>query len=158
MASPVRNPIAVFLLAVAVSFVLSVVVAFATTLLPFVEFQLFFLGFVLFGIGALASRRAFLGSLGFIGAYLGSFVGLYLGEVLFWVNPYMALFDPYLELIALAFAAACGLGGFVAGKLGLHRLIKMERVTPGLRRCHNCGNRVGASAHKCWSCKATLTY
>ncbi len=153
MAPSVRNPIAAFVLAIVIALVLSPVAAFGTSYLPYVEFQLFFLGLGLFGIGVLAARYAFLGSLGFLGTYLGAFVGLYLGISLFWWQPFLGVFP-----LALTMAAAAGLGGFMAGRLGMVRLDRYERFAPTVRRCHNCGNRVGAKAHKCWSCKATLTY
>ena len=150
-AAPVRNPLAGFMLAILTSVALSAAVSFASTFIPFLEFRLFFLGMALFGVGALAGRRTFLGSLGFLGAYLGAFVGLYLIEQIFWVNP-------WIELIALVLGLAAGLGGFVTGKIGVARLERSAKYMPGLRRCSSCGARVGASAHKCWSCKATLTY
>ena len=148
--TPLRNPLAGFVLAILASALLSGIVGFASTFIPFMEFRLFFLGFALFGVGVFAGRRTFLGSLGFVGAYLGAFLGLYLAEQLFWTNGYM-------EILALAFAGAAGLGGLVTGKLGLVRLNRLQVVTPGPRRCHACGARVGVSAHKCWSCKATLS-
>lgn len=147
----IRNPLTGFVLAIAISALLSGVAGFASDYIPYIEFRLFALGFALFGAGALACRRLFLGSLGFVGAYLGAFVGLLLAQQLFW-------FNAWEEVIALALALPAGAGGFMMGKVGVHRLARSQQVTPGLRRCSSCGARVGASAHKCWSCKATLTY
>ncbi len=149
--APLRNPLAGFALAILVSAILSGIVGYATTYIPYVEFQLFFLGFALFAVGVFAGRRTFMGTLGFVGSYLGAFVGLYISELLFWVNAS----NP--EIMALVFSLAAGLGGLVTGKLGLVRLDRIRHITPGLRRCQACGARVGASAHKCWSCKATLS-
>ena len=148
---PVRNPLAGFVLAILMAALLAGVAGFASIYIPYLEFRLFFLGFALFGIGAVAGRRTFLGSLGFVGAFLGGFVGLYVAEQLFWLNA------PYVELQAIAFGLAAGLGGLVTGKLGVLRLNRLRKVTPGVRRCPNCGERVGLSAHKCWSCKASLS-
>ena len=149
---PIRNPLTAFVLAILLSLFLTAVAGYASTYVPFMEFRLFALGFAAFGIGALAGRRIFLGSLGFVGPYLGAFVGLLLAQLLFWVQ------DPWMELIALGLALPAGAGGFMMAKVGVHRLERSQRVTPGLRRCSSCGARVGVSAHKCWSCKATLTY
>lgn len=146
---PVRNPLAGFALASLVSFVLSGVAGFLSMFIPTTEFRLFALGFGLFAIGALASRKVFLGSLGFVGAYLGGFLGIYLTELLLWPNPWQVL-------LALAIGLAAGIGGFVSGKIGVIRLERMHRFEPAPRRCHNCGERVGMSARKCWSCKASL--
>ncbi len=149
--SPLRNPLAGFGLAILVSAILSGIVGYAATYIPYVEFQLFFLGFTLFAAGVFAGRRTFMGTLGFTGSYLGAFVGLYISELLFWVNA------SNLEVMALVFSLAAGLGGLVTGKLGLVRLDRIQHVTPGMRRCRACGARVGVSARKCWSCKAALS-
>ncbi|HYM39772.1 MAG TPA: hypothetical protein VEY12_06485 [Thermoplasmata archaeon] len=149
---PYRNPLTGFVLAIFVSFLGSALAGyFVSTYVPYLEFRLFFLGFGLFAVGAIAARRTFLGSLGFVGCYLGGFLGLYVAELLWWFNSYQ-------EIVALGLALGAGAGGFVMSKLGVHRLERAQRVQPGVRRCANCGARVGTSAHKCWSCKATLTY
>lgn len=150
-AGPVRNPLAGFALASLMSALLSGIAGWvATTFIPFTEFRLFALGFGLFAIGAFASRRVFLGSLGFVGAYLGAFLGVYFAELLFWPNPWQ-------ELLALGMGLAAGLGGFVSGRIGVVRLDRMRKFAPAQRRCRNCGERVGLSARKCWSCKASLS-
>ncbi len=149
--APLRNPLVGFALAILVSAILSGIVGYAATYIPFLEFQLFFLGFALFAVGVFAGRRTFMGTLGFVGSYLGAFVGLYLAEQLFWPS------TTSMEIMALVFSLAAGLGGLVTGKLGILRLDRIQRITPGLRRCQACGARVGISAHKCWSCKATLS-
>lgn len=151
--APVRNPLAGFALAILIAVLLSAVAGFASTFVPYLEFRLFALGLGLCGIGALAGRRTYLGSLGFMGGYLGSFVGFYVAEVLFWVRPGVDIL-----LLAMALALAAGLGGWVTGKVGASKLERAEQYAPGVRRCSSCGARVGTSAHKCWSCKATLTY
>ncbi len=140
-----------FVLAILMAVALSAIAGFASSFIPYVEFRLFFLGLTLFGIGAFAGRKTFVGTLGFVSGYLGAFVGFYLSELVFWMNPWM-------EVLALALALASGLGGFVTGKLSVRQLERVVQLTPGLRRCSNCGARVGTSAHKCWSCNATLTY
>ncbi len=147
---PFRNPLTGFMLAILISFLVSLVAGYFGTYIPYVEFRLFFLGFALFAVGALAARRAFLGSLGFVGSYLGAFVGFYMSELLFWPNPWQ-------ELLALGLALAAGLGGFMMGKIGIHRLDRAQAHRAAVRRCSSCGARVGMSAHKCWSCKASLS-
>lgn len=147
---PVRNPLAGFALAIVTSALLAGVAGYASTYIPYTEFQLFILGFALFGVGAFAGRRTFLGSLGLVGAYLGAFVGVYVSEIFFWPNPWM-------ELLALGLALAAGLGGLVTGKLGVITLSRSRAPPKTIRRCRNCGARVGMSAHKCWSCKASLS-
>ncbi|HMA05341.1 MAG TPA: hypothetical protein VKO45_05380, partial [Methanomicrobiales archaeon] len=82
--APVRNPLAGFALAIVTAAALSGVAGFASSFIPYLEFRLFFLGVGLCGVGALAGRRTFLGSLGFMGSYLGAFLGLYTAEALFW--------------------------------------------------------------------------
>ncbi len=147
---PVRNPLAGFVLAILEAALLSGVAGFATTFIPYTEFRLFALGLGLFAVGVFSGRKTYLGSLGFVGAYLGAFLGFYISEQLFWANPSMA------ELLALALAFAAALGGLVTGKLGVIKLDRIQAARPTLRRCHNCGARVGLSANKCWSCKASL--
>ena len=146
---PLRNPLAGFALAIATTALIAGVAGFASTFLAYMEFRLFFLGFALFAAGFLAARRTFLGFLGFVGAYLGAFAGVYVAELLFWT-------DAPMEILALALALAAGLGGLLAGKIGILQLDRMKAHAPTQRRCHNCGARVGVSAHKCWSCKASL--
>jgi len=147
--APVRNPLAGFALTILVALGLSLLAMAGTLPIPYLEFLLFYLGFALFGVGLVAGRLACLGSLGFVGSYLGAFVGLYLGEVLFWPNPWMVL-------VALAFSAPCALGGGLGGHLGTRRLERALSSAPALRRCRSCGARVGESARRCWSCKASL--
>ncbi len=155
--APVRNPLAGFVLAILTAVILSAVVGFAATFVPYLEFRLFVVGVGLFIVGAVAGRKTYLGSLGFFGAYLGSFVGFYLAEQIFWTTG--AFWSEYsMEILALALGLAAGLGGFVTGKIGVVRLERSAKYSPGQRRCSSCGARVGPSAHKCWSCKATLTY
>jgi len=142
-----------FALAILSAVLLSAVAGFASTFVPYLEFRIFSLGVALCGIGALAGRKTYLGTLGFMGAYLGSFLGFYVAEVLFWVRPGVDIL-----LLALGLALAAGLGGWVTGKIGVAKLERAAQFAPGIRRCSSCGARVGTSAHKCWSCKATLTY
>lgn len=147
---PVRNPLAGFALASTVSALLSGVVGYVGTYIPYTEFRLFFDAFALFAVGAFAARKTFLGSVGFIGAYLGGFLGFYVSELIAWPNPWM-------ELMALGVGLAAGLGGLVSGKVGVIKLDRIQRFAPTQRRCQKCGSRVGMNARKCWSCKASLS-
>ncbi len=146
----VRNPLAGFALTILWALGLSALVTFACTFIPFLEFRLFFLGFALFGAGALAGRQSYLASLGFVGGYLGGFVGLYVVQMFFWWNP-------WLFPMTAALAAACGLGGAMTGKLGLRRLERAAQAASKTRHCPRCGSRVGPTARKCWDCKAYLS-
>jgi len=146
----VRNPLVGFGLTIAWALGLAAGVTFASTFIPFIEFRLFFLGFALFGAGALAGRQSYLASLGFFGAYLGSFVGLYVVQTLFWYNP-------WILLMTAAMAGACGLGGATTGKLGLRRIERAAMEAPKSRHCPRCGARVGPTARKCWDCKGFLS-
>ncbi len=146
----IRNPLAGLAFTIAWAAGLSAAVTFASTFVPFLEFRLFFLGFALFGAGTLAGRQSYLASLGFVGAFLGAFAGLYVIQLLFWYNAWMFL-------LSLAMAAACGIGGAVTGKLGLRRIELAAIMAPKTRRCPRCGSRVGVSARKCWDCKAYLS-
>ena len=150
----VRNPIVGFVLAILTALILSALAGYLITWIPYLEFRLFSLGIGLFAIGALSGRKTYLGMLGFMGSYLGAFVGFYLSEILFpWKVPWMGA-----ELLALGLALAAGLGGLMTGKIGVRALDRASQFHSGPRRCSNCGSRVGTSAQKCWSCKATLTY
>ncbi len=159
MARPIAgNPLSGFMLAILMSLIGAGIVGYVSAYVPYLEFRLFFIGFALLAVGYLAGRRTFLGSLGFVGAYLGAFVGLYAAETWFWGRAPTDLAFLSLELLAFLMALAAGLGGFLSGKLGIIRLERARARTPAVRRCSSCGARVGASAHKCWSCKAILTY
>ncbi len=146
----VRNPLVGFAFTILGALGLSALVTLASTLIPFLEFRLFFLGFALFGAGAFVGRQSYLASLGFVGGYLGAFVGLYIIQAFFWWNP-------WLFAMTAALAAACGLGGAMTGKLGVRRLERAAQQAPKTRRCPRCGSRVGPTARKCWDCRAYLS-
>ena len=148
----VRNPLAGFGVTIGVALGLSAVFVWpVVTFVPaYFEFWTFTLGFLMFGAGVFAARSSYLGSFGFLGGFIGGFVGFYIGESLFWINT-------YAFILALVMGGACGLGGFVSGKLGVARIEQASRIPRGYRRCRRCGARVGAEAERCWSCKAALT-
>ncbi len=148
--SKVRNPIAGLVITIIWALGLSAVVTFAGTFIPFLEFRLFYLGFALFGAGIVAGRQSYLASMGFVAGYLGSFMGLYLVQMLFWYNAWMFL-------LSLVMAGACGLGSATTGKLGLRRIELAAMAAPKTRHCPRCGARVGPTARKCWDCKAYLS-
>lgn len=145
----VRNPIAGLGVAVLASAVLTFFVMIPIFFLPAFELKLFYLGLALFGVGMLAGRSAFLGSLGFIGTLIGGLVGAYFFQMFFWPTTWGLL-------LTLALGAACGLGGLVSGKFGKKRAIRLADNAPKTRRCQRCGSRVGAVAKRCWSCRAYL--
>jgi len=145
----VRNPLAGLALTLLGSFGLCMVVAIPALFIPYFELRIFYLALVVFGVGILAARASFLGSLGFAGSITGGFAGLWLFQTLFWPNSWQFL-------LALGLGALCGLGGMVTGKLGLRKVERMAEELPKSRRCQRCGVRVGVAARKCWSCRAYL--
>lgn len=150
----VRNPLSSLLLTILAAAALSALVAVPVLLfpllgLPHVELAVFYLAFASFGVGLLAGRTSFLGSMGFTGGLLGGFTGLLLFQLLLWPTGWE-------YLLALGLGAVCGLGGMATGKLGIRRVTRAIDSLPKLRRCQRCGSRVGLSARRCWSCKAYL--
>ena len=152
----VRNPLIGFGLTTAAALILSFVISVPVLFFPDVALLLFYLPFALFGAGVLAGRTTFLGSIGFIGGSIGGFIGVYIFQV-FLVPDGWPLWPLDWEiLLTLAFGAACGLGGFASGKLGLRRIERMTENAPKMRRCLKCGAKVGIAARKCWSCRSYL--
>ncbi len=124
---------------------------------PYRELLSFFFPFAFFGVGLFAGRTTFLGTLGFIGATIGGFLGIYAFQTLFLASAGWPLWPAGFEvLLDLAFAAACGLGGLATGKLGLRRMERLTDLAPKMRRCAKCGAKVGIAARKCWSCRSYL--
>jgi len=144
-----RNPLSGFAITIVVALGLTVLVAVPTLLIPFPELRAIVLAFVLFAVGAAAGRSSLLGWLGLAGAFVGGFFGSVLFQFLLWPTGWEIL-------LGLGLGATCGLGGGVTGKLGMRRVEKALRSLPEIRRCQRCGARVGLTARKCWSCRATL--
>ncbi|HKW43436.1 MAG TPA: hypothetical protein VJP06_04535 [Thermoplasmata archaeon] len=153
-----RNPLAAFAQTVAGTSVLSFLVGVPILFLPQRELVFFYLPFVLFAVGFVSARSSFIGMLGFVGATLGGFVGI--SAYLLLLNPSGWPVPPWLAgfefLVTLGFAAACGLGGFSTGALGLRRMERMADHAMKMRRCGKCGAKVGVAARKCWSCHSYL--
>jgi len=146
----VRNPLSGFLLTILGALGLSVLVPIPVVLfVPWIEIQVFIIGFIMFAIGVVAGRSSLLGSMGFVGAFVGGFFGSLAFSFLLWPTGWE-------YLLALLYSAICGLGGAVTGKLGLRRIDRMVQSMPKSKRCSRCGARVGLSARKCWSCRAYL--
>jgi ribosomal protein L40E len=139
----VRNPLAGFVITIFAALGFSFIIGVPILFFPQPELVYFYLPFALFGIGMYAGRSGFLGALGFVG---GTIVPQ--GWPL-WPSGLAFLLDA-------AFGAACGLGGLVAGKLGLRRIERMSETGLKMRRCLKCGAKVGVAARKCWSCRAYL--
>ena len=152
----VRNPLMGFALTILGALGLSFLVGVPVLFLPQRELLFFYLPFALFGVGLFAGRTSFLGSLGFVGATVGGFVGVYVFQALFMPAGWPMWPAGWEVLLTLAFGAACGLGGLATGKLGLRRIEKLTERAPKMRRCHKCGAKVGTAARKCWSCRAYL--
>ena len=154
----VRNPLAGFAITIAgaagLSFVAALPLWFILTLQD--ELVYFYLPFALFGVGMFAGRSGFLGSLGFIGATLGGFVGTHAYQLLFLPNGWPLWPTEWTFVMTFAFGAACGVGGLAMGKLGLRRVERLTELAPKMRRCARCGAKVGIAARKCWSCRAYL--
>src|SRR2546426_2406762 len=154
----VRNPLAGFALTIVGALGLAFLVG-----VPFILFVpqfdrgliYFYLPFALFGAGFFAGRTTFLGSLGFLGATLGGFIGLYAFQSLF-VPQGWPLWPGLTSLITLGFSAMCGLGGLATGKLGLRRIDRMTANAPKMRRGPQSGGKGGGGARKRWACRAYL--
>lgn len=157
----VRNPLAGFAIEIVEALGLSFLIGVPILFLPQRELVYFYLPFALFGVGLFAGRTTFLGSLGFMGATLGAFVGIYLFQLvsaqLFFIAVEWPMWPAdWAVLLTLAFAATCGLGGAASGKLGLKRMERRDEHAAKMRRCLKCGVKVGISARKCWSCHSYL--
>ncbi len=152
----VRNPLIGFGLTTAASLILAFLVSVPVLFFPDVALLLFYLPFALFGAGVIAGRTTFLGTIGFIGGSIGGFIGIYLFRLLLFQGAWPLWPADWEILLSLAFAAACGLGGFASGKLGLRRIERMTENAPKMRRCLKCGAKVGIAARKCWSCRSYL--
>ena len=152
----VRNPLAGFALTILGSLGGSFLVAVPILFLPQRELVYFYLPLALFGVGFFSGRTIFLGSLGFVGAILGGFVGIYAFQVLFLPQGWPMWPADWEVLISLGFGMLCGLGGFATGKLGFRRMERLTEHAPKMRRCLKCGAKVGMAARKCWSCHSYL--
>lgn len=152
----IRNPLAGFGITIFGALGLSFLAGLPTLFLPQRELIYFYLPFALFGVGMFSGRSGFLGSLGFIGATMGGFVGIHTFQLLF-VTQGWPMWPPDLTILMnFAFGALCGVGGLVMGKLGLRRVERITEHAPKMRRCMRCGAKVGIAARKCWSCRAYL--
>lgn len=151
----VRNPLSAFVVTILGSLGLSIIVAGLTIFLPLpitlvFELRMIILSFALVGVGAIAGRSSIIGSMGFVGAFVGGFTGILLFQLFLWPTAGLEF------IFALYFGALAGVGGLVTGKLGLRRVEKIVSAMPQARRCQKCGAKVGLSATKCWSCRAFL--
>ena len=79
----IRNPLAGFGITICAALGLSFLVGLPILFLPQPELVYFYLPFALFGVGMFAGRGGFLGSVGFVGATLGAFIGIYTVQLLF---------------------------------------------------------------------------
>ena len=152
----IRNPLAGFGITIFAAMGLTFVLGIPILFLPQPELVYFYLPFALFGVGMLSGRGGFLGSLGFIGATLGAFVGLYAFQTLFIPHGWPLWPGDWTILMNLGFSALCGCGGLIMGKIGLRRIERLSEHGVKLRRCLRCGVKVGIGAKKCWSCRAYL--
>ncbi|MGI0149500.1 MAG: hypothetical protein ACREDF_08230 [Thermoplasmata archaeon] len=152
----IRNPLAGFGITIFGALGLSFLAGLPILFLPQRELVYFYLPFALFGIGMFSGRSGFLGSLGFIGAMMGGFVGTQAFQLLFVPQGWPMWPADLTILMNFAFGAMCGIGGLVMGKLGLRRVERITENAPKMRRCMRCGAKVGIAARKCWSCRAYL--
>jgi len=152
----VRNPLAGFGITIASALGFSFFMCVPILFLPQAELVYFYLPFALFGVGAFAGRSGFLGTLGFIGATMGAFLGVYAFQSVFLPQGWPLWFSDWAILMDAAFGACCGIGGLASGKLGLRRIDRMADHGMKMRRCLRCGAKVGIAARKCWSCRAYL--
>ena len=152
----IRNPLAGFGITICAALGLSFLVGLPILLLPQPELVYFYLPFALFGVGMFAGRGGFLSSVGFVGATLGAFIGIYTFQLVFVPQGWPMWPAEWAALVNVAFGGAAGLGGLVMGKIGLRRIERMTEHGAKMRRCLRCGAKVGLAARKCWSCRAYL--
>jgi len=150
----VRNPLVGIFVALAKAAILAPILSLPIVLFGFLglpmEVALFY------EVAAFAIAGAFAGRSGTFGwaAFPAAFLGGFFAYVVF--NALAA--PPMYPLYALIHATIAGGAAWAAA---LHR---MAKVTPELRleseelrKCRSCGARVGSHAHRCWSCRATLS-
>lgn len=152
----VRNPLSGFALTTLGAAGLSFLVGLPVLFLPASDLVYFYLPFALFGVGLFAGRGTFLGSLGFIGAMIGGFLGTYVFQIVLIPQGWALAPAGWDLLLTLGFGAACGIGGLASGKIGAVRIERISEHAPKMRRCLKCGAKVGISARKCWSCHSSL--
>src|SRR5438046_2469188 len=114
----VRNPLAGFGITIALALGFSFFMCVPILFLPQAELVYFYLPFALFGVGAFAGRSGFLGTLGFIGATMGAFLGVYAFQSVFLPQRWPLWFSDWALLLDAASGACCGLGGLASGKVG----------------------------------------
>ena len=148
----IHNPLSSFVMTILGALGLSMVAAIPTLFVSIFELRIIVLSFALVGVGAVSGRSSIIGSMGFVGAFVGGFVGILAFQFTLWPTA------GWEFMLALYFGALCGLGGLATGKLGLRRLEKAVKDMPQIRRCQRCGAKVGLSASKCWSCRASLPH
>jgi len=148
----IHNPLSSFVLTIIAALGLSIVAALPTLFVSVFEFRIIVMSFALVGVGAVAGRSSLIGSMGFVGSFVGGFAGILAFQFTVWPTA------GWEFMLALYFGALCGLGGLATGKLGLRRLEKAVKDMPQIRRCQRCGAKVGLSASKCWSCRASLPH
>ena len=146
----VRNPLSSFVVTILGALGLTIIVSIPSLFLTIFELKMIVLSFVLVGVGAVAGRSSIIGSMGFVGAFVGGFTGFLLFQWILWPTVGLEF------MLALYLGALCGLGGLLTGKLGLRRVEKIVQAMPQTRRCARCGAKVGITARKCWSCRAFL--
>lgn len=156
MGARVRNPMAGTLVTLAESLGVGFALCIPTIFIPIFELRLLYLGFAVLGTGFLAGRASIAGFLGFAGAFIGTFLAIYIWlSIAGWLGAPLPLWG--LDIFfALGFGALGGLGASATGALGVRRVERMIASAPKTRTCERCGSRVGIAARKCWSCRATL--
>ena len=158
MQPAVRNPLTGTLMTLGEASVLGLAVCLPTLFLPIFELRLLYLGFAFLFAGLVAGRESLAGFLGFAGAFVGaSLAAATWFAVLGWLGTPLSL-GGWDLLVMIAYGALGGAGGTITGKLGIRRLQRMVDRVPRNRICERCGSRVGLTARKCWSCKATLRF
>src|SRR5437762_2166389 len=110
----VRNPLAGFGITIASALGFSFFMCVPILFLPQAELVYFYLPFALFGVGAFAGRSGFLGTLGFIGATMGAFLGVYAFQSVFLPQGWPLWFSDWAILMDAAFGACCGIGGLAS--------------------------------------------
>src|SRR3989442_14169716 len=136
----VRNPLSSFVVTILGALGLTIIVSIPSLFLTIFELKMIVLSFVLVGVGAVAGRSSIIGSMGFVGAFVGGFTGFLLFQWILWPTVGLEF------MLALYLGALCGLGGLLTGKLRLRRGGKIVQAMPQTPPRARCGAKGGSTA------------
>src|SRR2546428_3499170 len=112
----IHNPLSSFVMTILSALGLSMVAAIPTLFVSIFELRIIVLSFALVGVGAVSGRSSIIGSMGFVGAFVGGFVGILAFQFTLWPTAgWGVMLAPY-------FGAPSGPRGVPTGKARLPRL------------------------------------